>query len=188
MIRIIICSIFLIISSSCPSFADFKKEIIEKLQTINSLEFKFKQQSDEITEQGMCFMKFPGQMRCYYESEEGKEVLVTKNQMYIIKRKFERAYRYPIKNTQFTILLDKNKLEQNIIKIKDYHNSNNEIIFSINTNDGISVKVIFDKNNKILKGWETININQTKSAFEIINPKINTDIDEDFKVPNYKNL
>ena len=133
MIRVIICSIFLIINLTSPSFANFKKEIIEKLQTINSLEFEFKQQSDEISEQGMCFMKFPGQMRCYYESEEGKEVLVTKNQMYIIKRKFEKTYRYPIKNTQFTILLDKNELEQNIIKIKNYQNSNNEIIFSINS-------------------------------------------------------
>ena len=181
MIRVIIFSIFLIISLSSPSFADFKKEIIEKLQTINSLEFEFKQQSDEISEQGMCIMKFPGQMRCYYESEEGKEVLVTKNQMYIIKRKFERAYRYPIKNTQFTILLDKNELEQNIIKIKDYQNSNNEIIFSINTDDGISVKVIFDKNNKILKGWETVNINQTKSAFKIINPNDQSQISKNNK-------
>ena len=99
MIRIIICSIFLIISSSSPSFADFKKEIIEKLQTIDSLEFKFKQQSDEITEQGMCFMKFPGQMRCYYESEEGKEVLVTKK---TISHNLKRLQidRFPCQYTQ----------------------------------------------------------------------------------------
>lgn len=184
-IKIILLSLFFF---SHTAFADFKNEVITKLQSINSLEFNFKQETEGEVEQGKCFMQFPGKMKCIYQSEDGKEILVAKNQMYIIKKKFERAYRYPIKNTQFSILLDKIELAKNINKIENYQTSNSEVTFNINTENGISVKIFFDKNSKILKGWETISINQTKSKFEIIEPAINTKFSEKFSVPSYGNF
>ena len=62
------------------------------------------------------------------------------------------------------------------------------MVVNINTENGISVKIFFDKNSKILKGWETISINQTKSKFEIIEPAINTKFSEKFSVPSYGNF
>ncbi len=68
--------------------------------------------------------------------------------------------------------------------------SSNELfyIFEIRTQDGIFVKIFFDKQNKILKGWETISFNQEKVNFLIINPKINVATQEKFEVPNYNNF
>ena len=89
--------------------ANITNEIIKKLDETNNITFEFEQISSNKNEKGKCLLAFPGKLKCIYNSDDGKEILVTNNSLYIIKHKFERSYRYPIKNSAFNIILNKKK-------------------------------------------------------------------------------
>ena len=84
-------------------------------------------------------MLFPGNLRCIYTGEEGKEIYVKNNSLYIIKRKFKRSYRYPLKNSAFNIVLNKNKILENLKSIDQskigsqndnyFYEINNEVLW-----------------------------------------------------------
>ena len=53
-------------------FANVTLEIEKKLKSINTVIFDFVQKTSGIQEKGKCYLSFPGQLRCIYESDEGK--------------------------------------------------------------------------------------------------------------------
>jgi outer membrane lipoprotein-sorting protein len=186
---IILFRIFLIlIFLTNISKANITDDIINNLKTTENIQFKFKQTSGTIIDTGNCHLQFPGKLRCQYDGNEGKEIIVTNENLYVVKHKFKRKYRYPINSSPFSIILDKNKILKNLDKINSTSSNDLFHIFEIRTQDGIFVKIFFDKQNKILKGWETISFNQEKVNFLIINPKINVATQEKFEVPNYNNF
>ena len=171
-------------------FANVTLEIEKKLKSINTVVFNFVQKTSSIQEKGECYLSFPGQLRCIYESDEGKEVLVKGDNLYLIKHKFKRSYRYPISNSAFNIILNKNKILENLTKTnnKKIQETNDNFFYEIETDEGIYTKILFDKNSKILTGWETISYNQEKVIFNILNPVVNQKFDEKFILPNYNNF
>ena len=171
-------------------FANVTLEIEKKLKSINTVIFDFVQKTSGIQEKGKCYLSFPGQLRCIYESDEEKEVLVQNNNLYLIKHKFKRSYRYPISNSAFNIILNKNKILENLTKNnnKKIQETNDNFFYEIDTDEGIYTKILFDKNSKILTGWETISYNQEKVIFNILNPVVNQKFDEKFILPNYNNF
>jgi len=54
-------------------FANVTLEIEKKLKSINTVIFDFVQKTSGIQEKGKCYLSFPGQLRCIYESDEGKK-------------------------------------------------------------------------------------------------------------------
>ncbi len=94
--------------------ANVTDEIVKKLNETNNITFEFEQISNNENEKGKCLLVFPGKLKCIYNSEDGKEVLVTNKSLYVIKHKFQRTYRYPIKNSAFNIILNKNIILENI--------------------------------------------------------------------------
>lgn len=179
--------LFLIIFYPFNSFSNITDDIAKKLNETNNLIFSFEQKSNNLNEKGECYLLFPGNLKCIYTGEEGKEIYVKNNSLYIIKHKFKRSYRYPIKNSAFNIVLDKNKILENLKSIDQSKigSQNDNYFYEIRTDDGVFVKIFFNKKTKLLKGWETISYNQEPVKFTIINPKINTEFKEKFILPNY---
>ncbi len=169
--------------------ANITNEIIKKLDETNNITFEFEQISNDQNEKGKCLIVFPGKLKCIYNSEDGKEILVTNKSLYIIKHKFKRSYRYPIKNSAFNIILNKKKILENLktIDSSDVKETSNKYFYEIRANEGIYVKIFFGKKNKMLKGWETISYNQEPVIFNILNPVINSELKEKFILPNYSN-
>tara|TARA_B100001115_G_C15812224_1_gene402833 strand:- start:216 stop:779 length:564 start_codon:yes stop_codon:yes gene_type:complete len=169
--------------------ANITNEIIKKLDETNNITFEFEQISSNKNEKGKCLLAFPGKLKCIYNSDDGKEILVTNNSLYIIKHKFERSYRYPIKNSAFNIILNKKKILENLKMVDTNYikETNNKYFYEIQASEGIYVKIFFGKKNKILKGWETISYNQEPVIFNILNPVINSELKEKFILPNYSN-
>jgi len=72
--------------------ANITDEIIKKLDETNNITFEFEQISNNQNESGKCVLVFPGRLRCIYNSEDGKEIIVNKKSLYIIKHKFKKSY------------------------------------------------------------------------------------------------
>ena len=179
----------IILFYSSTLLANITDEIIKKLDETNNITFEFEQISNNENEKGECLLVFPGKLKCKYNSEDGKEILVTNKSLYVIKHKFQKTYRYPIKNSAFNIILNKEKILENL-KMVDTSNikeTTDKYFYQIEANKGIYVKIFFGKKNKILKGWETISYNQEPVIFNILNPVINSELKEKFILPNYSN-
>ena len=169
--------------------ANVTDEIVKKLDETNNISFEFEQITNNQNESGKCLLVFPGKLKCIYNSKDGKEILVTNKSLYIIKHKFKRSYRYPIKNSAFNIILNKNKILENIkmIDSSNMKETPKKYFYEIQASEGIYVKIFFGKKNKMLKGWETISYNQEPVIFNILNPVINSELKEKFILPNYSN-
>ena len=179
----------IILFYSSTLLANITDEIIKKLDETNNITFEFEQISNNENEKGKCLLVFPGKLKCIYNSEDGKEILVTNKSLYVIKHKFQRTYRYPIKNSAFNIILNKEKILENL-KMVDPSNikeTTDKYFYQIEANKGIYVKIFFGKKNKMLRGWETISYNQEPVIFNILNPVINSELKEKFILPNYNN-
>ena len=169
--------------------ANVTDEIVKKLNETNNITFEFEQISNNENEKGKCLLVFPGKLKCIYNSEDGKEILVTNKSLYVIKHKFQRTYRYPIKNSAFNIILNKNIILENIKMIdpSNIKETPKKYFYEVQASEGIYVKIFFGKKNKMLKGWETISYNQEPVIFNILNPVINSELKEKFILPNYSN-
>ena len=169
--------------------ANVADEIVRKLDETNNISFEFEQITNNQNENGKCLLVFPGKLKCIYNSKDGKEILVTNKSLYIIKHKFKRTYRYPIKNSAFNIILNKNKILENIKMIdpSNIKETPKKYFYEVQASEGIYVKIFFGKKNKMLKGWETISYNQEPVIFNILNPVINSELKEKFILPNYSN-
>ena len=169
--------------------ANVADEIVRKLNETNNISFEFEQITNNQNESGKCLLVFPGKLKCIYNSKDGKEILVTNKSLYIIKHKFKRSYRYPIKNSAFNIILNKNKILENIKMIdpSNIKETPKKYFYEVQASEGIYVKIFFGKKNKMLKGWETISYNQEPVIFNILNPVINSELKEKFILPNYSN-
>ena len=169
--------------------ANVADEIVRKLDETNNISFEFEQITNNQNENGKCLLVFPGKLKCIYNSKDGKEILVTNKSLYIIKHKFKRSYRYPIKNSAFNIILNKNKILENIKMIdpSNIKETPKKYFYEVQASEGLYVKIFFGKKNKMLKGWETISYNQEPVIFNILNPVINSELKEKFILPNYSN-
>jgi len=181
--RIKLLNYFLIIFFfTCEATADeIVQQIIEKINSFNSLSFNFDQESKGINEKGKCTILFPGKINCLYSNKD-KRLIINRKVMAIIEKKYDKVYLFPSKRSPLTLILEKDKLENFLLnsyyKIKD-----NQIIF----NSYIAqreIKIFFDKREKLLLGWEINNGLEKKIKFNIKNLQINGKFDKkDFRIP-----
>ena len=127
--------------------ANVTDEIVKKLDETNNISFEFEQITNNQNESGKCLLVFPGKLKCIYNSKDGKEILVINKSLYIIKHKFKRSYRYPIKNSAFNIILNKNKILENVKMIdpSNIKETPKKYFYEIQANEGIYVKIFFGK-------------------------------------------
>jgi len=133
--------------------ANEKLKIISKLENLNSLEFTFRQFTNDRIEKGSCLLKFPGKLKCKYFDDKKKELIINNKKLAITQKRYNKTYYYPITKSPFLNILYKDKLLE-IIKYGKIKISN-QVIELIYVN-GNKITIFFDKKNQDLKGWQIV--------------------------------
>ena len=171
------------------SLADLQKDLINKITATKTLSFNFIQKIEEKEEIGQCTIKYPLLMKCDYQNYKQKVIISNGRTVAIIKKKYKKIYRYPVKSTPLFIILKKQEIINLIRKQPPTEISANLIKFEFIDKKKNKLKILFDKNSLEFKGWETKDAYSNNVSFIINNLKINNQIvDEFFKIPDEKDL
>tara|TARA_B100000674_G_scaffold498652_1_gene538376 strand:- start:1157 stop:1708 length:552 start_codon:yes stop_codon:yes gene_type:complete len=149
--------------------------IINKLNKINNISFDFIQTIGGKDEKGECVIKYPKKIFCEYEKRK-KKILVSNGSSLVIKNS-DQYYRYPIKNTPFEYLLDKQFLLKKIKSAEINEIKDKYLFFQINENNN-NINIFFSKDNYEIVGWQIEDIYQNLAVTYIFNTSINETIDE----------
>jgi len=171
------------------SFTDIQTNLINKITATKTLSFNFKQNIAEKEEFGSCIIKYPLLMRCDYENFKQKSVISNGKSVAVIKKKYKKIYRYPIRTTLLFIILQKEKI-LNLIRNNKPTTINSSLIeFQLIDNKSNEFKIFFDKNSLEFAGWETKDAYSNNVSFKISNLKTNMVIDDKFfKIPQEEDL
>ena len=157
------------------SIAAEKSKIINKLNSIDNIQFNFTQNTNGKIEKGKCILVFPSKLKCNYEDKNEKELIVNKKMMAVTQKRYGKTLFYPLSKSTFINILSKNELikiinESNTI-IDDYLN----IIFT--NRDNSKTLIRFNKEDFLLAGWVTSDQYNNQVIFEIEVTFINQMID-----------
>ena len=171
------------------SFADLQTNLINKITAIKTLSFNFKQKIAEKEEVGSCVIKYPLLMKCDYKNLKQKSIISNGKSVVVVKKKYKKIYRYPIRTTPLFTILQKEKI-LNLIKNNKPTIINSSLVeFELIKKKTNKLKIFFDKNSLELKGWETKDAYSNNVSFIISNLKINKIIDDKFfKIPKEEDL
>ena len=171
--------IFLIFCSNTK--ADNKQNIIENLQNIENLNFKFEQNINGKIENGVCTIEYPKKIYCKYF--KSSKILVSNGKSLVIKTKTS-FYRYSLKKTPLNLILDKNFLIEKIHILNENVIDNNLLNFTIIENDN-EINVFFDNESFNLVGWKTKDIYQNTNITYLSSIVVNKEINKNlFKIPS----
>ena len=152
MFKYILILIFFILISN--SKGEIKEKIIENLQNIENLEFKFEQNVNGKIENGICTIKYPKKIYCKYS--KNNKILVSNGKSLVIKTETS-FYRYSLNKTPLNLILDKKFLIKKINFLEENIIDKNLINFTIIENDN-EIDVFFDIETFNLVGWKTRDI------------------------------
>ena len=149
-------------------------KIIKKISEIENFTFDFEQLINDKKETGNCIISFNNKMMCKYD-ETGK-LIVSDGKTLLIKNKSSNfANTYKTENTYFKYFLNKefliSKIEGSIIEKEE------SFLLSINEQNK-QLNIFFDKNNYLIKGWETIDLYGNKVKSNIIVKSINQELSD----------
>ena len=180
---------FVYLFSASVASADLQKKLINKLTAIKTLSFDFKQKISDKEEIGNCFIKYPLLMKCNYQNLKQKTIISNGKTVAIIKKKYKKIYRYPMKSTPLFFILKKEKIINLIRKNQPIEINSNFIAFEFIDQKANKIKVLFDKNSLEFKGWKTKDSYLNDVSFTINNLKTNNQIvDNFFKIPKEEDL
>ena len=171
--------LYLIVTNSS---ANEKSKIINKLNNLENIQFKFSQKTNENVEKGKCILVFPSKLKCNYEDRNKKELIVNKKIMAITQKRYGKTLFYPLSKSTFINVLNKNELikvinESNTI-IDEYLN----IVFVDRNNSKTLIR--FDKKDFLLAGWVSSDKYNNQIIFEIEITSINQIVDDNiFTLP-----
>ena len=171
--------IFLIFCSN--SKADNKQNIIENLQNIENLNFKFEQNINGKIENGICTIEYPKKIYCEYF--KNNKILVSNGKSLVIKTNTS-FYRYSLKKTPLNLILDKDFLIKKIHILNENMIDNNLVNFTIIDNDN-EINIFFDNESFNLVGWKTKDIYQNTNITYLSSIETNKEINKNlFKIPS----
>ena len=175
---ILILIFFALISNSK---AEIKEKIIENLQNVENLKFKFEQNINGKIENGICTIKYPKKIYCKYS--RNNKILVSNGKSLVIKTETS-FYRYSLKKTPLNLILDKNFLIKKIHILEENIIDDNLINFTIEENDN-EIDVFFDNKTLNLIGWKTRDIYQNTNITYLSSIETNKEISKNlFKIPS----
>ena len=157
-------AVLILFFTTTKTYSDITKKIINNLEKSNNYEFRFIQNINKKKEAGNCILLFNRKINCKYDNS-GK-ILISDGKNLIIKNKnSDNPNFYKLKNTAFYKILDKRYLISELHKsnIKD---KNKEIFVYLNYQD-IEIKIFFDKEKLLLKGWQTTDMYNNSVFTEI---------------------
>ena len=159
--------------------ASEKTSIINNFNSSETLKFDFTQKSFDKNEKGVCFLKRPYFLRCQYKDENQKELIINNRVLVIYHRRYNKIYRYPVSQSFFTDILNKQKFSELISSGENLPNKNFIEIKYFNKNKG-EITLFFNKNNYNLNGWRLVDINNNITLLKIENLIKNSDIKKNF--------
>jgi len=164
--------------------ASIKDEIISNFKKIENLSFSFKQTIDENTEEGECIIQYPKKIYCNYNNTK-KKIIVSNGRSLVIKNQATNQYfRYSLEKTPLSLILNKDFLLEQMIKLEGKLIDNKYYNFSLNNKDN-KINIFFDRNSYDLIGWQTEDIYQNLVITFIYNLKKNEKINQKyFRLPN----
>ena len=161
--------------------ASEKKKIIQNLNNIKNLTFKFEQNINGKLENGNCTIQYPKKIFCKYNLGN-KKILVSNGESLVIKT-LSSYYIYPLQKTPLSLILDKNYIINKINNLDEKVIDDNFINFKFKENEN-EVSIFFSKKNYNLIGWQTIDIYQNLSITFLSSIRKNTEIDSGiFRLP-----
>ena len=179
MFKYILILIFFVLISN--SKAEIKEKIIENLQNVENLEFKFEQNINGKIENGICTIKYPKKIYCKYS--KNNKILVSNGKSLVIKTETS-FYRYSLEKTPLDLILDKNFLIKKIHLLEENVIDDNLINFTIVENDN-EIDVFFDIKTFNLVGWKTRDIYQNTNITYLSSIEKNKEITKNlFKIPS----
>ena len=179
MFKYIFILIFSVLISN--SKAEIKEKIIENLQNVQNLKFKFEQNINGKIENGICTIKYPKKIYCKYS--KNNKILVSNGKSLVIKTETS-FYRYSLKKTPLNLILDKNFLISKIHILEEEVINDNLINFTIVENDN-EIDVFFDIETFNLVGWKTRDIYQNINITYLTSIEKNKEIAKNlFNIPN----
>ena len=179
MFKYILILIFFVLISN--SKAEIKEKIIENLQNVENLEFKFEQNINGKIENGICTIKYPKKIYCKYS--KNNKILVSNGKSLVIKTETS-FYRYSLKKTPLNLILDKNFLIKKINFLKENIIDKSLINYTIVENDN-EIDVFFDIKTFNLVGWKTRDIYQNINITYLSSIETNKEIAKNlFKIPS----
>lgn len=158
------------------SGANEKSKIINKLNNINNIHFKFSQKTNENIEKGKCVLAFPGKLKCDYEDKNEKELIVNKKMMAITQKRYGKTLFYPLTKSTFINILGKRELVNIINESSSIIDDHINIVFVNDNNFKTLIK--FDKEDFLLAGWSSSDQYNNQITFEIEITSINQVIDD----------
>ena len=163
--------------------ANEKSKIINKLNEINNIQFKFSQKTNEKVEKGQCTLVFPKKLKCDYEDKNKKELIINNKMMAITQKRYEKTLFYPLSKSTFISILSKSELI-NIINVSELFIDDYINIVFIDKNDNKTL-IKFNKKNFLLAGWISSDQYNNQIIFNIEITSINQIINDDiFSLPN----
>ena len=165
------------------SYASVENKIINNFKKINNISFDFKQTINDKIEEGSCIIQYPKKINCKYNNLK-KKIIVSNGNSLVIKNQAGKEYFiYPLKQTPFELILDKNLLLKKIKKLQAKYLNEKYYLFSMESNGNL-INIFFDKNSYDLIGWQTEDIYQNLVVTYIFNLKKNSKVDKKiFKLP-----
>ena len=165
------------------SYASIENKIINNFKKINNISFNFKQTINDKIEEGNCIIQYPKKIYCKYNNLK-KKLIVSNGNSLVIKNQVGKEYFiYPLDQTPFALILDKNLLLQKIEKLKGKFLDEKYYLFNLE-NNGNLINIFFDKDSYDLIGWQTEDIYQNLVVTYIFNVKKNSNVDKKiFKLP-----
>ena len=150
------------------------QKIINYLENINTLQFKFIQRIDNNNiEKGECIILYPKKIFCEYYDIYNKILVSNGRSLVINSDKIPNHYRYPLDKTPLNFILDKN---YPFYYVFNFEHENNLI------------KVFFDKASLDLMGWETKDVYQNLIQTFLSDININIEVEEKiFSLQKYIN-
>tara|TARA_B100000886_G_scaffold82109_1_gene53473 strand:+ start:236 stop:781 length:546 start_codon:yes stop_codon:yes gene_type:complete len=149
-------------------------KIIKKISETKNFAFDFEQLINNKKETGNCIISFNNKIICKYD-KTGK-LIVSNGKTLLIKNKNSNfANTYKTENTYFKYFLNKrfliSKIEGNIVEKEQ------NFLLSINDQSN-RLDIFFDKNNHLIKGWETIDLYGNKVRTNIVVKNINQELSD----------
>tara|TARA_A100001015_G_scaffold34921_1_gene38656 strand:- start:504 stop:1064 length:561 start_codon:yes stop_codon:yes gene_type:complete len=164
------------------------QKIINHLENINSLQFKFTQRIDNNNiEKGECVILYPKKIFCKYYDIYNKILVSNGKSLVINSDKITNYYRYPLDKTPLNFILDKNFLISKMNKASNDENYPFYYVFNFEFENNL-IKIFFDKESLDLMGWETKDIYQNLIQTFLSDVNINIDVEEKiFSIQKYIN-
>ena len=162
------------------SYSNTQQRLVDKLKEIKTLSFDFKQNIRNKEENGTCYIKYSFLLKCNYNNIKKKIIISNGKTVAIIKKKYKKIYRYPLKATSLYFILDKKKILDSIKNGKSNSKNLGFLEYNLKIKKKNKFTIFFDKKSLKLIGWQTKDSYANDVIVSVNNLKINVPINKKF--------